>query len=208
MILTFFKTAVECMIWIIKKPLRRIETNDPDLNQDILQGFQGSCLSSESQQKLLGLLMALPHGPQKYSHAMPGLVETSCNVASVKYDEETSTYRIQVSGRSSIKGALVHLRDQIKTIGGLCGANATLDEVIDHFQLHFCSIGILLFVLMRAGLIKTFRFLFPSLLSTNTIYWEFRNNFSWVLYTHVEYAAQAVSHFAFRTSCFPSCWRC
>lgn len=86
--------------------------------------------------------MALPHGPQKYSHTMPGLVETSCNVASVKCDKETSTYRIQTSSRSSIGGALERLRDQIKTIGDLCGATTATDEVINDLQSHLHVITI------------------------------------------------------------------
>ncbi|KAJ1616388.1 hypothetical protein T492DRAFT_895571 [Pavlovales sp. CCMP2436] len=35
----------------------------------------------ESAERILNVLVALPHGPLKFSHAVPGLVETSNNVA-------------------------------------------------------------------------------------------------------------------------------
>ena len=42
------------------------------------------CLDAASAAQLLALLQALPHGVAKFSHAVPGLVETSNNLASVK----------------------------------------------------------------------------------------------------------------------------
>ena len=42
------------------------------------------CLGPGAAKALLDLLSVLPNGPQKFSHAVEGLVETSTNVASVK----------------------------------------------------------------------------------------------------------------------------
>ena len=42
------------------------------------------CLAPGAAKALLDLVSVLPNGPQKFSHAVEGLVETSTNVASVK----------------------------------------------------------------------------------------------------------------------------
>ena len=88
-----------------------------------LDAAPAECLSAGAQTNLLGLLRALPHGVLKYSHAIPGLVETSNNLASVAPDE--GHYRIVCSSRSSIMEALEDVRDRIATIAALCGATVT-----------------------------------------------------------------------------------
>ena len=88
-----------------------------------LDDAQAECLSAGAQDSLLGLLRALPHGVLKYSHAIPGLVETSNNLASVAADGDS--YRIVCSSRSSIMEALEDVRGRIATIAALCGATAT-----------------------------------------------------------------------------------
>ncbi len=88
-----------------------------------LDAAPAECLSAGAQTSLLGLLRALPHGVLKYSHAIPGLVETSNNLASVAPDG--GHYRIVCSSRSSIMEALEDVRDRIATIAALCGATAT-----------------------------------------------------------------------------------
>ncbi len=88
-----------------------------------LDAAPAECLSAGAQTSLLGLLRALPHGVLKYSHAIPGLVETSNNLASVAPDG--GHYRIVCSSRSSIMEALEDVRDRIATIAALCGATVT-----------------------------------------------------------------------------------
>jgi dipeptidase D len=66
------------------------------------------------------MLMAFPHGVWKYSHDVPGLVESSTNVAAVRIeDHHLVTHH---STRSSIKEALEALRGRIEAIGSLAGA--------------------------------------------------------------------------------------
>ena len=88
-----------------------------------LEDAPAECLSAGAQTNLLGLLRALPHGVLKYSHAIPGLVETSNNLASVAADGDN--YRITCSSRSSIMETLEDVRNRIATIAALCGATAT-----------------------------------------------------------------------------------
>lgn len=58
----------------------------------------GDCLSDESSCQLLDLLLTLPHGVEKMSHVMDGLVETSCNLASASLDQNgagDATYTVR-----------------------------------------------------------------------------------------------------------------
>jgi dipeptidase D len=77
-------------------------------------------LDKDSTMRLLSVLMALPHGPIKYSHAMTDLVETSSNVASLRTEEDKAS--ILCSTRSSIASALEVTRDKLEAIATLSGA--------------------------------------------------------------------------------------
>lgn len=54
-------------------------------------GAPAACLAPADAERLLALLTALPHGALKYSHTVPGLVETSNNVASIQPSVELSS---------------------------------------------------------------------------------------------------------------------
>ncbi len=90
-------------------------------------------LSPKETDRLLELLLCLPHGVVKYSHSVPGLVETSSNLASVRPSGADAPagqvcYRIQCSTRSSLMPALERTRGTIRRIGTLCGAHIDQDE--------------------------------------------------------------------------------
>lgn len=77
-------------------------------------------LTAESQNKLLALILAMPHGVYAMSQEIHGLVETSDNLAIVKtMESEASVY---TSTRSSILSALEALRKKIESVGNLTGA--------------------------------------------------------------------------------------
>ncbi|CAL5222920.1 g5353 [Coccomyxa viridis] len=88
-------------------------------------------LSAASAERLLTLLLTLPHGVQKFSHTVPGLVETSTNLASVKPDSTDNSapgaYKINCSTRSSLSPALEHVRDSIARLSRLVGATIEQD---------------------------------------------------------------------------------
>ncbi|GMH38692.1 hypothetical protein BSKO_06576 [Bryopsis sp. KO-2023] len=121
------KSAVAASFAVLREEYSRKE-KQADATLNPAEGTSTSCLTPESQSRLLGLLVGLPHGPQKFSHAMPELVETSCNLASIKLDAKESKYTIVMSIRSSISGALERTRRQIQTVGNLCGATCTTNE--------------------------------------------------------------------------------
>lgn len=81
-------------------------------------------LSPDSAHKLLTLALLMPHGVWKMSHAVPGLVETSNNLASVHRSTTSPTlsYIVTTSTRSSMDAGLEGLRDRIETLGRTVGA--------------------------------------------------------------------------------------
>ncbi|EIE18888.1 aminoacyl-histidine dipeptidase [Coccomyxa subellipsoidea C-169] len=92
----------------------------------------GQVLSSDSASKLLTLLLTLPHGVIKYSHTVPGLVETSTNLASVKPCPAENgalpeKYMVQCTTRSSLGPPLEAVRDSISKLSGLVGASVEQD---------------------------------------------------------------------------------
>jgi len=78
----------------------------------------------ESSATLINLLRVLPHGVEAMSLEVPGLVETSNNVASVWTKDGRVV--IGTSSRSSINSALQAMRDRIRAAGELAGA--TVEE--------------------------------------------------------------------------------
>lgn len=83
-------------------------------------------LQADSARRLVALLLSLPHGPLKYSHAMKDLVETSNNVASVTITGDVAT--ILCSSRSSVSAALEATRDRLSAVATLAGATIEKGE--------------------------------------------------------------------------------
>ncbi|MDR0972908.1 MAG: aminoacyl-histidine dipeptidase [Prevotellaceae bacterium] len=71
--------------------------------------------------RLLRTLYALPHGVFAMSHDIPGLVETSTNLASVKMKPD-SVIRIETSQRSSILSARDDMANTVRAVFELGGA--------------------------------------------------------------------------------------
>lgn len=91
------------------------------------------CLTAAAGGQLVDLLLTLPHGVVKLSHAVEGLVETSTNLASVKPVESDAAagqacFAVQCSTRSSLMPALEQVRSSINRIGRLCGAEVEQDD--------------------------------------------------------------------------------
>jgi dipeptidase D len=78
-------------------------------------------LDAASQRRVIGALLAMPHGVAAMSLDVPGLVETSNNLAAVRSDDNSIT--ILVSVRSSIKSALLALRNRVHSIAALAGGS-------------------------------------------------------------------------------------
>ena len=95
-------------------------------------------LDPQTSDSLLSLLLTLPHGVIKKSHAVNGLVESSTNLASVSpvfAAEESSptsaavsAFKISCSTRSSFMPALEATRRAISRVAAACGATAERGE--------------------------------------------------------------------------------
>ena len=71
-------------------------------------------LSAQTQHNLLLALIGVPSGVLAMSAAMPGLVETSTNLASVKFTEEDIV--VTTSQRSSVESAKEYAKLQVATV--------------------------------------------------------------------------------------------
>lgn len=69
-------------------------------------------MDEKSQKALIDVLVALPNGVIEMSASIPGLVETSTNLASVKFPEK-GTVVINSSQRSSVESAKHYVKSQI-----------------------------------------------------------------------------------------------
>lgn len=108
----------------IKKELEKV---DPDLKiKTEKTETPEKTLEKETQNKILNLLHGLPHGVERMNDDIPELVETSTNLAKITMEEEKAN--ILLSSRSSIMTALEDLRDKIRSISELTGAEIEEEE--------------------------------------------------------------------------------
>ncbi len=101
---------------------------DPGIEVSVEEGgpAEGTAASPEATSNAVHLLMALPHGVEKFSHDVEGLVETSTNLASVK--TEGADLRLHMSSRSAVRPALDALRGRIEAIATLAGCEVEQEE--------------------------------------------------------------------------------
>lgn len=119
-----FVEAVEKEIAAIREELRGV---DPDLAFSVSEAEAPERIwTGESTRKVLALLTALPHGVHTMSQDIPGLVETSTNVAVVTPKE--GALEVLVSNRSSVASAMRATRRKNRAFGELAGAEVTETE--------------------------------------------------------------------------------
>ncbi|MBQ5875797.1 MAG: M20/M25/M40 family metallo-hydrolase, partial [Alistipes sp.] len=78
-------------------------------------------LSMASQKALVGALVGVPNGVLAMSMAVKGLVETSTNLASVKFDGEDKIV-VTTSQRSSLESAKLYAKQAVESVFLLAGA--------------------------------------------------------------------------------------
>jgi dipeptidase D len=81
------------------------------------------CINSKSQQNLLNSLYACPHGVIAMSADIPGFVETSTNLASVKTKDDH--FLIGTSQRSSVASAKDDVANMVASVFRLAGGTVT-----------------------------------------------------------------------------------
>ncbi len=77
-------------------------------------------IDEDCQCNLLNALYACPHGVHSWSQTIPGLVETSSNLAAVKFSEER--IKITTSQRSSLESAKENMSNMVESVFLLAGA--------------------------------------------------------------------------------------
>ncbi|NIR93377.1 MAG: aminoacyl-histidine dipeptidase, partial [Gammaproteobacteria bacterium] len=80
--------------------------------------------TKDLQQRLINLIYSMPHGVLAMSHAVPGLVETSTNMAVVHTQNDKVS--LVTSQRSSVQSELVDMADMVCSVGQL--AEAEIDQ--------------------------------------------------------------------------------
>jgi dipeptidase D len=100
-----------------------IATVDPNLLIELIEANSSGpyqAIKKADQQKLLLTLAAIPHGVIKMSADIPGLVETSTNLAVIKTME--GAVRIVTSQRSSVASEIDEIVDSVSAVLELGGA--------------------------------------------------------------------------------------
>jgi dipeptidase D len=98
-----------------------LSTVDPDLKVTCeVSKAKGKVLRRSVQKKLFAAISALPHGVTKMSADIPGLVETSTNVAVIRTEKKAIV--MVTSQRSSVASELAEIQDTVASIFGLAGA--------------------------------------------------------------------------------------
>ena len=97
----------------ITEPDMRITLSDMPMMEDVLD--------MASQCNLLGALVGVPNGIIAMSAAIEGLVETSTNLASVKFTDK-DTVIVTTSQRSSVESAKTYAKQAVESVFLLSGA--------------------------------------------------------------------------------------
>ncbi len=100
----------------------------PELRIEIAETGEAPArvMSADTKRKLLNMLMTIPHGVVTMSYDIPGLVETSTNLATVKTEGDAAL--VGCATRSSMKNALQTVRDEIRSVSELAGADIQQNE--------------------------------------------------------------------------------
>jgi dipeptidase D len=114
-----FESFSQVFAGIVRK---EIESTEPDCRFDFSEADPpGNRLSGKLQYSLLNSLYACPHGPVEWSKDFEGLVETSTNLASVRFNDNKEII-ITTSQRSSTESAKKDISDKVASLFSLAGA--------------------------------------------------------------------------------------
>jgi dipeptidase D len=83
-------------------------------------------LDTRTSTTIIRLLHAIPHGVQAMSHDIPGLVETSTNLAVARVEDDH--LHVLTNTRSSVASELRAVRTRIRAIAALAGADVELGD--------------------------------------------------------------------------------
>ncbi len=111
-----------------KDALLEYKVTDPDIEIKFekLSKFPKKIFTAQYFKKIVNVLLALPHGVISMSKDIPGLVETSTNLATVKMDGEVIS--IGTSQRSSIESAKNNISLSVAALFSLAGAEVKIGD--------------------------------------------------------------------------------
>ena len=101
-------------VWKITEPGLTMELESVDVPAEVLDG--------DSTSALLNSLYACPHGVFSMSYRMPGMVETSTNLASIRFVEE-NTILITTSQRSDVDSEKFNIAHMVASVFKMVGAD-------------------------------------------------------------------------------------
>ncbi len=121
----------EALLQAVEREIAAIQAEyrpaDPGIRLDpVSADLPERVWTAATARTVLALLDALPHGVLAMSYDIPGLVETSTNVAVVSLGN--GTLEIQNSSRSSVASALTAARLRLNALADLAGASATSSD--------------------------------------------------------------------------------
>lgn len=120
------RTAVEALAAVIAAEMASVEPNFAVSLVRVKGARQVKVLSRGMQKKILQTLIALPHGVAKMSADIPGLVETSTNVAVLTTDKKGVT--LATSQRSSVESEITEIAQTVRAIFELGGAEVRASD--------------------------------------------------------------------------------
>jgi dipeptidase D len=101
---------------------------DPDLELILeSEAYDGKAIDKDTTKRLLQTIYACPHGVFAMSQDMPGLVETSTNLASVKMQAGNKIV-LGTSQRSSIESAKQNIANMVRIVFEMGGAKVSFGD--------------------------------------------------------------------------------
>lgn len=98
------------------------QKNEPKISLHIEEGeTPNEVLEETLQHTLLDAIYACPHGVFAMSQAIEGMVETSTNLAAVKYEKESII--ITTSQRSEVESQKINMAQMVESVFSLAGAD-------------------------------------------------------------------------------------
>ena len=95
---------------------------EPDMKLSLnIMGRVDDVMTLKAQQALIGTMIAVPNGVLAMSQAVEGLVETSTNLASVKFEQDDKVV-VTTSQRSSVESAKLYAMQSVESTFLLAGA--------------------------------------------------------------------------------------
>ena len=99
---------------------KEYEVTEPNLTCKIEKRKAQKVISKKKQQALLKAIYACPHGEMSWDKKLDNLVETSTNLASVKFEKDKII--VTTSQRSSVTSALFDVAAMVRSVFDLAGA--------------------------------------------------------------------------------------